>query len=126
MSTNPTIAISFIRDLDNMRKDDKIVITKKSDDDFDVSIKFAGVAYGVSNTTCFEQTIPVSNLKKYVRSILVLTMHDAAPYVRIQVDMPNAPSVLLKINQHTCDSVYDAIDELIEVSVLSWPQRVNT
>lgn len=118
----PSISIAFIRDIGSKNNDDRIIITKGSEDTFDVSIKYAGIAYGISEHTCFDQNIKASNLKKYVRSLLVLSMHDADPYDRVQIDMPNAPSVLLKINPHLCEGIYEAVDELIEVSIVSWPR----
>jgi len=122
---NTNIALTFIRDIDNKKKDDRVIITKIPDsDDFDLSITYSGVAYGSDIKRSFNQSVSSPSLRTYIHSILVLTMHDVDPYVRIQIDMPNAPSILLKISEHTCRRVYEAIDELIEISVTSWPRAV--
>jgi len=116
-----SILIRFIRNSDK-HDDDKITIRKSTTcDDFDLSIKYAGVGYNNSESVTFYQNISQDNLKKYISSLLVLIMHDEIPYFRIQVDMPNAPSVMLSTNSYSCESVCDAINTLVEVTLASWP-----
>jgi hypothetical protein len=119
------MVIRFIRDLTNKIDDDVVYISPVWDNysnevsvlQYHIYTKFSDDR---SNT---DQVVSAHNLRKYVRSLLSIAACDQDPFKGVQLDIPNAPSVLFKVS-----NLLDCLSNimcLLDVTMDSWPQKTR-
>ena len=73
----------------------------------------------------YTQTISYLNVFGYINSLITLLINDNMPFEFIQFDIPNTPSVLFKTNNLNSESIYNAINNILHVTLEAWHLRVN-
>ena len=125
------IVIRFTRDLNNSSKDDVITIMPKWATtcchdvevmEYSVVMTTASCSNNSNLARSYEQLLSAQNLRKYVHSLLALLPKDTEPFLGVQIDLPNAPTVLF--NQKDLYENAWSIVNLVEVAISSWPSRV--
>lgn len=112
------ITIRVMRDNTNTKKDDIIRIANKNDGTY--SISYHDQESGVKTKTV---SMEREDVLKYMSTTLRMMTLDTDPFVSIQFLMPNAPSVVIGINDltsQTRDLIYDSVDGLMN----HWPCHV--
>jgi hypothetical protein len=114
-----SFCIRCIRNKDDSNRDDVIRIVPFGTDHY--SIK---TTYGLTKKV-YTQTMTYANVFAYVHSLITLLIHDEMPFKSIQLDFPNTPSVMLNIESSLdCERVYNAVNNMLHVTLDLWNLRV--
>ena len=121
------ITIRFIRDTDRLN-DDVINIsplqTTVSTVNYTVQMHFAQAYTATSAPLMHMQILSAENLYKYINSLFTLVSHDTHPFVCVQIDGPNYPSVTLNPKTLVLNDVTGAINNMLDIITTSWPNLV--
>jgi len=108
------LVIRFIRDSKNYANDDLVCISPLSNNTYQIKTNYS------DNNKKYIQTLSYNNVFDYVHSVMILLIHDDAPFVNVQIDMPNTPAVLLAVKDLDSERLYGAIDKLLHITLSSW------
>lgn len=108
------IVLRFIRDSKNYAKDDLVRISPLSDSNYQIKTTYS------DSKDPYIQTLSYNNVFDYVHSVMILLIHDEAPFVNVQIEVPNTPTVLLSVKSLDSDRLYQAIDNLLRITLSSW------
>ena len=110
--------LRFVRDKHNPVTDDLVSISFLSPGNYQIKTKYS------DGTRCSIQTLSYMDIFDYVHSVMTLLIHDDDPFKWVQIDAPNTPSILLAIKDLDCSRVYQAIDNLLHVSLSIWSRTL--
>lgn len=125
-SRRSAILLRFIRDSKDSRKDDVVFIrpvwTPMSPGvtvlEFSVNSRFAK-EYTTGSISANKQMLNYENVKKYVFALLNLVSNDSDPFVNVQIDIPNVPSVLLE--PKNIPASIHMLMNLVDLTLYAWP-----
>jgi len=120
------IVLRFIRSSNDFSKDDTIVVrpvwTSCSHGvevlEYSVTMTTAACVHANNLAHSYAQVLSGANLRKYLHSLLVLLPNDITPFMSVQLDLPNAPSVIFQ--QNTLYENAWSILNLVDVTLESW------
>lgn len=105
--------LRLVRDKANSDKDDIIRISFLSRGNYQIKTKYSE---GMTSI----QTLTDRDVLIYVHSLMILLIHDIAPFNCVQIDAPNTPSVLLAVKDLDNERIYQAIDNLLLITLSIW------
>jgi len=128
ISSYSSIVIRFIRNKDDTSQDDMITINPIWNDlcdeisvlEYTILTKFANNpenALSVTYTT--KQTVNSQGLRMFLCSMLSMMYHDIDPFLAVQFDMPNSPSIIVSVNSFNC--IHSSIMTMLNSLIESWP-----
>jgi hypothetical protein len=123
-----SIIIRFIRNKNDTTQDDMTTISPIWNDlsdeisilEYTIVTKFAkNPENALSSSYSTKQTVNSQSLRMFLCSMLTMMYHDIDPFVAVQFDMPNSPSIIVSVNSLNCihSSIMNMLNSLIE----SWP-----
>lgn len=125
MNQYNSLVIRFIRDSKNDQNDDVIRVNPiwrtLSNDVSILEYNIQTTFKNLQSPMAVTQKVLSSTLLVYLQSIFQLYVHDNDPFESVQIDFPNAPTILLSLKELSKRS--DMILELIRTSITSWPQK---
>jgi len=110
--------LRLVRDKSNSAKDDLIRISCLSRGNYQIKTKYSE---GIMTST---QTLTDRDILNYVHSLMILLIHDIAPFNCVQIDAPNTPSILLAVKDLDNERIYQAINNLLCVTLSIWSRSV--
>ena len=120
-----SIVIRFTRDNCSLNDDILCIkpnsLTDNSVIDYSLTMKYADIQNGTNMPKSHTLNLSSFNLYKYINSLFVLISNDKYPFLNIQIDAPNYPTVLLTPSLLGTSDVLDAINNMLDVIITSWP-----
>lgn len=121
----PRIVVHFTREELGCGFDDSITISKSPD-----SSAYLLLSNICDNEKCHERTEQVMILTAhqvvvYLQDIFHLVMSDNDPFYGVQLDLPCAPSILLRVNRPSFKDEYSAMVRVIDTTLQHWPEFVS-
>jgi len=120
-----SIVIRFTRDSCSLNDDVLRIKPNSLNDnrvvDYSVSMKYAQIKNSANAPPSHSQNLSSTNLYKYINSLFVLISSDNYPFINIQIDAPNYPTVLLTPSLLARGDVLDAVNSMLDVIITSWP-----
>jgi len=112
-----SIVIRCIRNGKDSSTDDIIKISPNNNSFYDIKIFHGEIKKS------YTQLLTYANVFSYVHSLMTLLIHDDKPFIAVQLDIPNTPSVYLNINTLDSYNMYNAIHSILHVTLDSWNLR---
>lgn len=110
------ITLRFIRSGTGAANDDKIIITMKGVDNYNLSFTYGDVKVKKD----ISATLSGNDVFRWMRSAIGLLELDTDPFKSIQVDFPLMPSVL--IDAKNIDAAYNKLLNALEFHLDNWPK----
>jgi len=115
--------LRFIRDKTNSANDDVVSISFLSPGNYQIKTNYSEAKCSIKSR-CSIQTLSYIDIFYYVHSLMILLIHDSDPFMWIQIDAPNTPSILLANKDLDVERVYQAIDNLLHVTLSIWSRSL--
>lgn len=124
------ILIRFIREKGDSSTDDKISITPIWNViNNEVSVLEYRILTEINSNTITSdpicrtrQLVSAQNLKEYLSALFTIMYHDMDPFQSFQLDMPNAPSVVLNVK--SIETLHEKIMTMVNCLIQSWPVNI--
>ena len=113
------LSIRCIRNNNDSNNDDVILITPSHLGYYTIKTCYA------ENKKSYTQTVSYLNVFAYINSLITLLINDDQPFEFVQLDIPNTPSVSFKTNNLNSQSMFNAINNILHVTLEAWNLRVN-